>query len=73
LKKFIKNGTQRFTFSSLPHNMAAALHQPLPIALPALPDDPNVQLPAAPHFPPNVNDVLTAIKYRQNVDLSIGA
>ena len=45
---------------------------PPPIALPAQPNDPNVQLPAAPVFPPTVNDVLAAVKYRQNVDVSIG-
>ena len=57
----------------------AAVNLPLPlppnppaVALPAQPNDPNVQLPAAPVFPPTVNNVLTATKYRQNVDVSIG-
>ena len=43
---------------------------PLSIALPAQPNDPN--LPAPPVFPLTLNDVLTAIKYCKNVDLSIG-
>lgn len=45
---------------------------PPPIQLPAQPNDPNVPLPTAPVSPPTVNNVLAAIKYRQNVDLSIG-
>jgi hypothetical protein len=53
--------------------MAAVIQpQPPPIALPAQPNDPNVPLPTAPVFPPTINDVLTAVKYRQNVDVSIG-
>ena len=45
---------------------------PPPIALPPQPNDPNVPLPVAPAFPPTINDVLTAVKFRQNVDVSIG-
>ena len=51
--------------------MAAVPPNPPPIAIPAQPNDPNVQLPAAPAFPPTVVDVLAAVKYHQNVELSI--
>jgi hypothetical protein len=45
---------------------------PPAIALPAQPNDLNVLLPAAPVFPPTVNDVLAAVRYRRDVELSIG-
>ena len=51
--------------------MAAVPPNPPPIAIPAQPNDPNVQLAAAPAFPPTVVDVLAAVKYHQNVELSI--
>ena len=51
--------------------MAAVPPNPPSIAIPAQPNDPNVQLPAAPAFPPTVVDVLAAVKYHQNVELSI--
>ncbi|KAF8218972.1 hypothetical protein L208DRAFT_1559314 [Tricholoma matsutake] len=44
---------------------------PPPFTLPAQPNDPNVPLPAAPVFPPTMNDVLGAIRYHQTVDVSI--
>ncbi|KIK01017.1 hypothetical protein K443DRAFT_7258 [Laccaria amethystina LaAM-08-1] len=57
--------------------MAAPLLPPPPppnppsIALRAQQNDPNVPLPAPPVFLLTLNDVLTAIKCCQNVDLSI--
>ncbi|KAM6503335.1 hypothetical protein JOM56_000278 [Amanita muscaria] len=44
---------------------------PLPVALPAQPNDPLVLLPPAPVFPPTVSNVLDAVKYRRNVEISI--
>ena len=46
------------------------LNPPL-ISIPPQLNDPNVPLPVAPAFPPTVFDVLAAIKYHQNVYLSI--
>ena len=45
---------------------------PNPVALPAPPNDPKVPLPTAPVFPPTMNNVLEAMMYRRNVELSIG-
>jgi hypothetical protein len=45
---------------------------PLPVTLPAPPNDPNFPLPVAPGFPPTQNDVLEAVRYRRDVDSSIG-
>lgn len=45
---------------------------PPPVPLPQQPQDGNVLRPAQAIYPPTANDVLGAIKYRKNVELSIG-
>ncbi|KAH9013697.1 hypothetical protein EDB85DRAFT_2032379 [Lactarius pseudohatsudake] len=44
---------------------------PLPVVLPAPPNDPRVQLPHAPLSPPTRDDVLQAVKYHRLVDASM--
>lgn len=41
-----------------------------PIGLPPPPNDPQVQLPNAPQSPPVMDDVIGAIRYREEVDRS---
>jgi len=44
---------------------------PPPVAPPVPSNDPNVPMPAAPVFPPTVNNVLEALAYRRNVEVSM--
>ncbi|KAM6497600.1 hypothetical protein JOM56_005548 [Amanita muscaria] len=50
----------------------AALPPPNPpaVALPAQPNDPNVPMPAAPNFPPTVDNIIAAMRYREDVHMS---
>ncbi|KAF8812885.1 hypothetical protein BYT27DRAFT_7132131 [Phlegmacium glaucopus] len=42
-----------------------------PVALPPQSNDLRVPLPAAPVFPPTINDVLAAIRYHKDVEISV--
>ena len=50
--------------------MDAPSLNPLAVKLPPPPTDPTVHLPLAPHSPPLVEDVLQAIQYSHQVDVS---
>ena len=43
---------------------------PPPVTLPAVPTDPNVQRPPPPVFPPTQQNVLNAVDYRNEVNIS---